>query len=59
MDPKKRKLASGLFIAAGVIVAASVLTDVPIKDENFPSVIVFIVAVVFVGIGLALGLQSS
>ena len=55
MDPKKRKLASRLFIAAGVLVAASVFTDVPIRDEDVPSVIVFIVAVVLVGIGLDLG----
>ena len=59
MDPKKRKLASWLFMGAGVLIVASVITEYPIHDAPVPDVAVILVAVVFVGIGLALGLGSS
>jgi hypothetical protein len=59
MDPKKRKLASGLFMAAGVLIVASVITEYPIQDAPVPDFIIVIVAVVVFAIGAALGLQSS
>ena len=59
MDPKKRKLASWLFMAAGVLIVASVVTEYPINHAPVPNVIIVIVAVVVFAIGAALGLQSS
>ena len=57
MDPKKRKLAAWLFMGAGVLIVASVITEYPINDPPLPNVVIVIVAVVVFAIGAALGLM--